>query len=139
MKKYLPFFSFLLFTIIFFSCKKAVENKQQDLITSAIVDGIWVVDQYLEGTNNITNDFLNYDFKFNSNGTVSGTKASNATVGTWSSNISNYSITSNFPSANDPLQKMNGVWIITDSYWDFVKAEMTTSGGKNILHLRKKP
>lgn len=106
---------------------------------SAITDGIWVVEQYLEGANNISSDFANYDFKFNNDGSVVGTKAGNATNGTWVGNASNYSITSNFPSAVDPLQKMNGVWKLTDSYWDYVEAEMTTASGKNILHLRKKP
>lgn len=106
---------------------------------SAITDGIWVVEQYLEGTTNISSDFLNYDFKFKPDGTVTGTKASEITTGSWSGNSTNYSITSNFPSAVDPLQKMNGVWKITDSYWDYVEAEMTTTNGKNILHLRKKP
>ena len=106
---------------------------------SAITDGIWVVEKYLEGANNISNDFLNYDFKFKNDGTVTGTRAAEVNSGTWSGNATNYSITSNFPSAPDPIQKMNGVWKITDSYLDYVEAEMTTTGGKNILHLRKKP
>lgn len=139
MKKRFTFCLLLLLLLGTFSCKKAVENKKEDLIMSAITDGIWVVEQYLEGANNITIDFANYDFKFNNDGSVVGTKAGNSTTGTWMGNATNYSITSNFPSAVDPLPKMNGVWKLTDSYWDYVEAEMTTASGKNILHLRKKP
>jgi hypothetical protein len=59
--------------------------------------------------------------------------------GTWSGDINTYSITSQFPTASDPLKRLNGTWKLTDSYWDFVKAEMNTVNGKNILHLKKKP
>lgn len=139
MKKHLPVFILLLLGFSTLSCKKAIEEKKQDLVMKAITDGIWVVEQYFEGTNNISNDFLNYDFKFNTDGSVTGTKAGNTTTGTWAGNISNYSITSNFPAAADPVLKLNGIWKLTDSYWDYVEAEMTTPAGKNILHLRKKP
>lgn len=105
----------------------------------AITDGIWTVEKYLEGSNNITADFSDYDFKFNSDGSVTGTRAGSTSTGTWAGNISNYSITSNFPTAPDPVIKLNGVWKLTDSYWDYVEAEMTTGAGTNILHLRKKP
>ena len=139
MKRNLPIIALFILSVNLVSCKKAVEQKQQDIIMSAITDGIWVVEKYLEGANNISNDFLNYDFKFKNDGTVTGTRAAEVNSGTWSGNATNYSITSNFPSAPDPIQKMNGVWKITDSYLDYVEAEMTTTGGKNILHLRKKP
>lgn len=139
MKRRLPLFLFILFALSIISCKKAIEEKKQDLVMKAITDGTWIVEQYFENANNISNDFLDYDFKFNSDGSVTGTKAGNISSGTWAGNISNYSITSNFPTAPDPVQKLNGVWKLTDSYWDYVEAEMTTPGGKNILHLRKKP
>ncbi|MBC7849146.1 MAG: hypothetical protein H7Y31_05400 [Chitinophagaceae bacterium] len=120
------------------SCKKKIEDKKQDIIMTAITDGTWIVEQYFEETTNISSDFVDYDFKFNTDGSVTGTKQGVTTNGTWAGDASNYSISSNFPSAVAPLQKMNGVWKITDSYLDYVEAEMTTSAGKNILHLRKK-
>ena len=139
MKKRLSSIALILLLMATFSCKKAVENKKQDLLMSAITDGLWVVEQYFEGANNITTNFANYEFKFSGDGIVTGTKAPDVTSGTWSGNMSNYSITSNFPSAGDPVQKLNGIWKITDSYWDYVEAEMSTASGMNILHLRKKP
>ena len=120
------------------SCKKAIEKKVENMIMDAITNGEWIVEQYIEGSNNISNQFLNYTFKFNSNGTVTGTINSTVTNGTWAANSTDYTITSEFPSAGDPLKKLNGVWKIKDSYWDFVKAEMTTSSGTNVLTLRKK-
>jgi hypothetical protein len=120
------------------SCKKAIEKKAQDMIMDAMTNGEWIVEQYLEGSNNISSQFQNYYFKFNSNGTVTGTINSNSTNGTWVGNPSDYTITSEFPSAGDPLKKLNGVWKMKDSYWDFVKAEMATASGTNVLMLRKK-
>lgn len=139
MKKLIPIFSLLFIILAAPSCKKTIEKKQEDAIMQAMVNGIWIIEQYIEGPKNISYKFLDYDFKFFENGTVTGTIASTTTNGTWSANTTTYSITSTFPTASDPLLKMNGVWKITDSYWDYVEAEMTTASGKNILHLRKKP
>jgi predicted peptidase len=125
----------LLFTL---SCKKAIEKKAENMIMDAITNGEWIVEQYIENGNNISSQFLNYSFKFNSNGTVTGTINSTSTNGTWVANATDYTITAEFPSAGDPLKKINGLWKIKDSYWDYVKAEMTTSSGTNVLTLRKK-
>jgi hypothetical protein len=120
------------------SCKKAIEKKAQDMVMEAITDGQWMVEQYFEDTNNLSSQFQNYYFKFNSNGTLTGTVNSSITSGTWVPNVSNYTITSDFPSAIDPLKKLNGVWKIKDSDWDYVKAQMSTSDGTKVLALRKK-
>jgi hypothetical protein len=104
-----------------------------------MTNGVWIVEQYFEGTNNISSQFLYYEFQFYENGTVTGTKSTEVNNGTWTGDVSNYSITSQFPTATDPVKKLNGVWRITDSYLDYVEAEMTTANGTNVLHLRKKP
>ena len=125
----------LFFTL---SCKKAIEKKAENMIMDAITNGEWIVEQYIEGGNNISSQFLNYSFKFNSNGTVTGTINSTSANGTWAANATDYTITAEFPSAGDPLKKLNGLWKIKDSYWHYVKAEMTTPSGTNVLTLRKK-
>ena len=127
------------FALLFnLSCKKALEKKAENMIMDAITNGEWIVEQYIEGGNNISSQFLNYSFKFNSNGTVTGTINSTSANGTWAGNATDYTITAEFPSAGDPLKKLNGLWKMKDSYWDYVKAEMTTSSGMNVLTLRKK-
>ena len=131
--------SFLLVVFFTASCKKAIEKKQRDLLVDAITNGHWEVHQYIEGTVDNTLDFSGYSFQFEESGAVHGIYGSSIIHGTWTGDINNYSITSQFPSAADPLKKLNGTWKITDSYWDFVKAETNTANGKNILHLKKKP
>lgn len=125
----------LLFSV---SCKKAIEKKVQDQVMDAITNGEWIVEQYFEGDQNLSGQFLNYSFRFNSNGTLTGTVGSESTEGTWVPNTDDYTILSDFPAAVDPLKKLNGLWKIKDSYWDYVKAEMTTPNGTKILKLRKK-
>lgn len=120
------------------SCKK-IQEKKEDLVISAITDGVWVVEQFFEAGDNISNDFLNYQFKFSKDGTVTGNKEAEINTGTWTGDITTYSIHSEFPNANPPISKLNGIWKLTDSYWDYVEAEMNTTNGKNILHLRKLP
>ena len=138
MKRILPIVSLIILTTSL-SCKKFIEKKQRDAIMDAMTTGVWMVEQYFENTSNITSDFLNYEFKFYENGTVTGTLGTNVANGTWIADIDKYTITSEFPAAGDPLVKLNYTWLIKDSYLDYVEAETTTPAGKNILHLRKKP
>lgn len=130
---------FLFVFLSFVSCKKIIETKQRDLLIDAMTNGQWLVHQYMEVTHDITAQFDGYHFQFEENGEVHGIKGTASTHGTWEGDINNYSITSQFPAATDPVKKLNGTWKLTDSDYDYVKAEMITPGGKNILHLRKKP
>lgn len=106
---------------------------------SFITNGQWVVASYLIDTAAITDQFSGYKFKFDENGTVTGTVGSSSTEGTWIAEITDYSITSEFPGAIDPLQKLNGHWIIRDSGTTFVKADFKTDTGTMHLHLTKIP
>ncbi|AEW01727.1 hypothetical protein Niako_5492 [Niastella koreensis GR20-10] len=125
-------------TLISMSCKKAIEKKAEDMVMDAITHGEWIVEQYFEGSNNLSSLFSAYSFKFNSDGTLIGTANSVSTNGTWAPNVSDYTIDSEFPTAVDPLTRLIGVWKIKDSDWDYVKAEMVTANGTKLLILRKK-
>lgn len=122
-----------------FSCKKLVQQKEQDALVNIITSGNWYVEQYVEDTTNLTSIFLNYDFRFAKDGSVTGTRADSSVSGTWSGSIATRTINSNFPTANDPVKKLNGVWKITDSALDYVRAEMGTGASRRQLRLRKKP
>ena len=122
------------------SCKKAIEKKQLDILIDAITNGEWQVHQYLESSVDITSQFSGYGFKFEKHGTVQAKQAGSSVAdGTWVGDIDNYTINSQFVTAPDTIKKLNGTWKLTDTYWDYVEAEMTTSTGKNFLHLIKKP
>ena len=127
----------LLQTVQLFSCKKYIQQQEQNALVKAITTGVWVVTRYLVNGTDITSSFSGYVFQFQSNGTVTGTKGTTNSSGTWSGDITTKTITSNFPSAGDPLDRLNAVWKITDSYVDSVAAMTTTDSSNNILNLHK--
>ena len=106
---------------------------------SFITNGQWKVESYLADTVSITPEFEGYKFKFNADGSVIGSNGNDSETGTWIGEVSDYSITSEFPASGDPLKKLNGHWIIKDSGLTFVKADMQTSASVMHLHLIKIP
>jgi len=129
--------SLLLFAVLSSSCKKYIEQQQQNALESLITNGTWIVTRYVENGTDITTSFSGYVFKFNSNGTVTGTNAGTTVNGTWSGNVSTKTIISEFPSAGAPIDKLNAEWKITDSYTDSVAAKTTINTTTNILNLHK--
>ncbi|MEP7279846.1 MAG: hypothetical protein ABI813_14445 [Bacteroidota bacterium] len=126
-------------TLFSFSCKKAIEQQQKNIIVDAMTHGRWYVEQYTQDAIDITPGFLDYEFQFYENGQVDGIKTIFIKSGTWSADIGNYTITAAFPAdASDTLKLLNHTWKITDSYLDYVEAKTTTASGENTLHLRKK-
>lgn len=121
------------------SCKKLVEDQKEKAAMSFITDGRWKVQSYLVDTVPITQEFEGYEFKFNDNGTVDGIKGAAAEAGTWVADIRDYSITSEFSGAAEPLQKLNGKWIIKDSGETYVKADLSADSTIIHLHLVKLP
>jgi hypothetical protein len=119
------------------SCKKYVQQQEQNALESLITNGTWVVTRYLENDSDITASFSGYVFQFQSNGVVTGTKMSSVISGTWSGDFTNRTITSDFPTAGFPLDELNSVWTITDSYTDSVAASTTMDSATNILNLHK--
>jgi hypothetical protein len=129
--------SILFFSVFFGSCKKYVQQQEQNALVNLITSGTWIVTRYLEDTTNITASFSGYVFQFYSNGTVKGTNGGTVVNGTWSGDFNSKTITSDFPSAADPIDKLNAVWTITDSYTDSVAAKTTINSSTNILNLHK--
>jgi hypothetical protein len=127
----------IFFGLCFFSCKKLVQQQEQNAAINIITDGVWYVQMYNQDSIDITNSFSGYVFQFKQDGTVTGTKDSIATTGTWSANITNRTITSNFPSAPSPLNKLNSVWKITDSGVDYVVANTVINDSTENLRLQK--
>jgi len=123
---------------LLFSCKKAVQKQEENIIVDAVTAGHWYVELYTQNTTDITSDFSVYEFQFYKNGNVDAITTTVTRTGTWSTDISNYTITAKFPAnSGDTLKLLNYTWKITDSYLNYVEAKTTTSNGDNILHLRQ--
>ena len=125
--------------VLFFSCKKYIQQQEEKAAEAIVTDGLWYVSGYEQNDSDITASFSGYLFKFDNNSTVTGTRNDSSVQGEWSVNISAKTITANFPGAGDPLDKLNETWLITDSYTDSVAAKSTDTVNhtSNILQLKK--
>jgi hypothetical protein len=130
---YLP-----LLIAILFSCKKTVQEAQQNAIVQAMVSGQWKISSYIKGSTNITSDFTNYKFQFKENQTVDAIY--NGTVeetGTWNGDVATKTISSNFSNASYPLDLLNGTWLLTDYSYTSEIATQTVNGETRTLRLDK--
>ncbi len=125
--------------VLFFSCKKAIQQQEENIIINAVTDGHWFVKQYKKDSLDVTAMFTGYEFQFYKNNNVDALLNATKKSGTWNSDISNYTITATFPAnAGDTLVLLNHTWKITDSYLNYVECNTPTATGTNYLHLRKK-
>ena len=120
------------------SCKKTIEQIQEDLVIKAMTDGQWKITNFVYNGNNITTDFDTYRFKYYSNKTVDA--INNGTVektGNWDGNSSNMTTWANFTGAVHPLVLINGNWQITRNSWTYVEASQTVGNDTKIMRLDK--
>jgi hypothetical protein len=139
MKHSSPILACLLFLLLTpFSCKKFIQNQEENALVNIVTKGSWRITGYLDHeTKNLTDSFSGYSFQFNENGTLYSVKYGQQTNGTWSADIANKTITSNFPAATYPISMLNHTWTITDSYTDSVAAKTAVDSSFNILNLHK--
>jgi hypothetical protein len=130
--------TFFAFIPITFSCKKLVEKKKEDLVMQAITDGRWFVKEYKAASLYVTAEFDGYEFQFYSDGKVDGFLNTAVTNGTWTGDVNQMTITSNFGSAGQPLSRLDGTWKITDNSYTDVLAYNVNGVDTNFLELQKK-
>jgi hypothetical protein len=118
------------------SCKKYVQQQEKNAVLLIMTTGVWYVQSYVQNDSDITASFNGFLFQFQANGTVTGLKAGTPTAGTWSANISALTITSDFPTAPDPLKELNETWKITDSGDNYVVANSSDSVNHTTNDLR---
>jgi len=131
--------TFICLAFFTFSCKKFIQQQEEKAVMNIITNGYWHVEQYVKNDSDVTASFSGYLFKFDANGTVTGTKDTVSWKGTWAPNADARTISSNFPSAPSPVSLLNGLWKIKDSGTDFVLATYTDTvlNTSNILRLKK--
>jgi len=81
---------------------------------NAVVNGTWRVTLFSEDGSNQTSNFSNYNFTFNSNGTLSATNGSTTMNGTWTTGIddSTPKMYINFNVVNGPFEEISEDWRI---------------------------
>lgn len=139
MKKLLspPFVLVLLVMAITLAhCSK--EEVQQNLVTKAMTDGQWVVQQFTENSMDVSSEFSPYVFQFFENGQVKAINGTTTITGSWTGDANARTITSSFTAANSTLQRLNDTWRIFNNTFTMVEANPTTTSRIAYLKLVKK-
>jgi len=129
--------TYMLMTLGMVSCKKADTPSNQSSVsaTTIIQQGTWRVTLYNDHGTDETYYFSGYNFKFNSNGTLTGTKSSALVNGSWSKGLddSQYKLVLNF-GTNAPFDKLNNDWqIISQSATKISLNDVSGGGGGTDL------
>ncbi|MBX2923666.1 MAG: hypothetical protein KF746_15800 [Chitinophagaceae bacterium] len=119
-------------------CKKVKEDIARKFLVDAMTNGRWIVDTYKEDDIDETAAFEGYEFQFTEDGKVYAITGAGQTAGTWKGDVDNLTIYSNFPSAGDPLVKLNDTFKITNNTTKLVEAVPFNSGRNVYLKLVKK-
>ncbi|RYY86366.1 MAG: hypothetical protein EOO15_14630 [Chitinophagaceae bacterium] len=120
------------------SCKKYIEDKQEEAAVEIITNGRWKINSFTTGATNQTSLFSNYLFQFNTNATVDAYLSGTMQLsGGWTYDIPARTVTASFPTSSEPLSLINGTWRITDSGENYVDAERTVNGETRKMHMDK--
>lgn len=135
MKKILAFV-FLVF--LFSSCKKTIQNIQEDLVIKAMTDGQWAITGFSLNGTDITSDFSVYTFKYYKNKTVDAINSGTVErTGNWDGNAANKTTWANFSGAPNPIALINGTWNIVRNSWTYVEATQTVGSDTKTMRLDK--
>jgi len=128
----------LIISISVAHCTKAKKDIQKSFALQVMTSGRWVVQNFTENNNDVTNAFTPYEFQFQDNGTVSAYHFGLTTSGTWVGNVDAETIYSNFPTGNDTVTLLNDTWKITNNTLSMVEAKPTNTTRTAYLKLVKK-
>lgn len=129
----------MIFSLGLVSCKKAVDNAQQNAMFDVITNGKWTVSRFIVDGNAKTSEYAGYEFQFFRNSVVTAIKDLTPQAnGTWSLQTENATITSSFPGQDNPLKRFNAIWLITSASETTVQATTTVNGEVYLLGLLKK-
>ena len=124
------------------SCKKD-DNSSPDptpALNTTIQQGKWKIALFNDSGNDETHYFTNYNFQFNSDGTITASSSANTVSGTWSvGNVdSQQKLILNF-GATDPFEELNDDWHVLQQNSSIIKLEDVSggNGGTDLLTFEK--
>lgn len=141
-KQVVLFFSLAVVLFSFTSCKKAIQDAQEQEITNAITNGTWYVLKFTEGGVDKTTDYTGWDAIYYDNGTFRMAKTGETPLtGTWAGNAADWTFTITYNSTPpSPLEKLGGVWTVTRAVsTDKGSYSKTVAGVVYELEMKKRP
>lgn len=99
-----------------------------------IMEGSWYVSYFFRDSDQ-TDDYEDYDFIFNSNGTVTVTGGSSPGTGTWISYTDSGELITEFTFTSSALEELVEDWTVTEFTETQIKMEHVSGGGDDIRYL----
>jgi len=101
---------------------------------TAVVSGTWRVTLFSEDGSNQTSNFSNYNFTFNSNGTLTAANGSTTMNGTWSAGTddSTPKMFINFNVTNGPFEEISEDWRILSNSSSKIELNHISGGDGSI-------
>ena len=131
--------SILALLMIVASCKKEDNSSSTSSINSTIQQGKWKVTSFIDSGNDETNHYSNYEFQFNSDGTVTAIKTGSTVNGTWSNGNDDSQLKLYLTFSTTPFDELNDDWHITSQSDSQIKLEDVSggNGGTDYLTFQK--
>ena len=127
--------SILALLMIVASCKKDDNSSSTSSINSTIQQGKWKVTSFIDSGNDETNHYSNYEFQFNSDGTVTAIKTGSIVNGTWSNGNDDSQQKLYLTFSTIPFDELNDDWHITSQSASQIKLEDVSGGNGGTDHL----
>lgn len=128
----------LTMTLLQLSCQKIKEDLGKRFLMDAMTNGRWLVDVYAREDEDETAAFEGYEFQFTEDNKVYAITASGQVKGSWSADLNERTIESNFPVITMPLIRLNEKFKVINNTPKLVEA-VPVDGSQNVyLKLVKK-
>jgi hypothetical protein len=135
MAKRLLYAGLLLVSFCQLSCKKTIEKIQENRIIDIMVDGQWIVTQFVEDGVSRQTEFAPYRFQYHRDMTVDAIQ--NGAVeytGDWDGDVSTKTTWADFGAVAEPIGLLNGTWQITNNTLTYVL--LTQQAGASLKSMR---
>jgi len=135
-------FPALIFAVVLLvsSCKKDdnsnSNSSQPAQLSASVQQGSWKITSYIDNGVDQTNHYTGYEFQFNSNGTITATKAGTTISGTWSDGMDDsvLKLVLNFGAAT-PFLEINDDWHVTQQSAVMIRLQDVSGGGSGTEYL----
>lgn len=117
------------------SCKKENNSTSTSVLNSNVQQGSWRITYYNDSGNDETNHYTGYTFQFNSDGTVTATKAGSTVTGTWSSGNDDSTLKLILSFTAVPFNELNDDWHVIQQSSTQIKLEDASGGGGGTDYL----
>lgn len=134
----LTFFLLVFLNFASLSCKKVIEQIQEDRIIDIMVSGQWIVTQFILDGNSRLAEFSPYQFQYHRNKTVDAINGGTIEyTGNWDGNVSAKTTWADFGSTPEPVSLLNGTWQITNNTLTYVILTQNNGSGNKQMRIDK--